>query len=80
MTRKDYELIAAQFRASYEWHVELEINEDDGPMRRRHAYSRSAIEILARDMADALERDNPKFNRHIFLVACGHIADHKRYA
>jgi hypothetical protein len=30
-----------------------------------------ALEVLADNMADALESDNPRFNRHRFLVACG---------
>jgi hypothetical protein len=30
-----------------------------------------ALEVLADNMADALESDTPRFNRHRFLVACG---------
>lgn len=29
------------------------------------------LEVLADNMADALESDNPRFNRDRFLVACG---------
>jgi len=30
-----------------------------------------ALEVLADNMADALESDNPRFDRHRFLIACG---------
>jgi hypothetical protein len=28
-------------------------------------------DAMAYDLADALAKDNPRFNRHRFLVACG---------
>ena len=29
------------------------------------------IELIAEEMADSLEQDNPKFDRNKFLTACG---------
>lgn len=29
------------------------------------------IELIAEEFADELENDNPKFNRDMFLTACG---------
>jgi hypothetical protein len=55
MTRKDYELIAGVF-ANFSKIVELE--ETIGA-------------DIARQMADALEGTNPRFNRELFLKACG---------
>jgi hypothetical protein len=55
MTRKDYQLIAEVF-ANFGQMIELE--ETIGA-------------DIARNLADALEADNPRFDRHRFLVACG---------
>jgi hypothetical protein len=55
MTRKDYVIIAEVF-AHFGQMVELE--ETIGA-------------DIARNLADALEADNPRFNRARFLVACG---------
>jgi hypothetical protein len=55
MTRKDYELIAGVF-ANFGKMVELE--ETIGA-------------DIARNLADALEGTNPRFNRELFLKACG---------
>ena len=55
MTRKDYQLIADVF-ANFGKMIELE--ETIGA-------------DLARNLADALQADNPRFNRDRFLDACG---------
>jgi len=58
MTKKDYELIAgviAQNQAQF-------IQGEDG-----HAL----LKILAQQLANELESDNPRFNRLTFLKACG---------
>jgi hypothetical protein len=34
-------------------------------------YSQDSMEDLAYRFADLLEEDNPRFDRHRFLVACG---------
>jgi hypothetical protein len=55
MTRKDYQLIAEVF-ANFGKMIEL--NETIGA-------------DIARDLADALQGDNPRFDRARFLDACG---------
>ena len=55
MTRKDYQLIADVF-ANFGKMIELE--ETIGA-------------DLARNLADALQADNPRFDRDRFLTACG---------
>lgn len=55
MTRKDYQLIAEVF-ANFGKMVELE--ETIGA-------------DIARVLADALQGDNPRFDRERFLIACG---------
>ena len=55
MTRKDYQLIADVF-ANFGQMIELE--ETIGA-------------DLARNLADALQADNPRFDRDRFLTACG---------
>lgn len=61
MTRKDYVLIAAALREA-----------------RLHALRNEApdggvfwLAAAADEIAYALERDNPRFNRERFLAACG---------
>lgn len=56
MTKKDYELIAAQFRAVLrdEWDANAHI----------------AIRVLTDRIADALRYSNPRFNRDRFIAAC----------
>lgn len=60
MTRKDYIQIAEIFA------VHRQIACDDG-----HFDQVETIESLASDMAFMLRRDNPRFDRHKFLAACG---------
>jgi hypothetical protein len=55
MTRKDYELIAGVFAGIAEI---IDINETVGA-------------DIAQRLADALEEENPRFNRARFLSACG---------
>ena len=55
MTRKDYQLIAQVFANVGEM---VELSETIGA-------------DLARNLAEALQADNPRFDRHRFLVACG---------
>lgn len=64
MSKKDYELIAAAIRVSR-----------TAPMGDMNAsYSRAwddGIRGAAATLADALSRENPKFDRSRFLLACG---------
>lgn len=58
MTRKDYVMIAETLRQNRK-----DFNEgEDGLM---------LLTILAHQLANGLEADNPRFDRARFLVACG---------
>ena len=56
MTRKDYQLIADAVRKA---------------MTADHGWDTRPICRTARDIADALASDNPRFDRARFLAACG---------
>jgi hypothetical protein len=58
MTRKDYKLIASSIL------MQLSFYKDLTP-------EASAVRELARKLATQLEQENPRFNRDVFLVACG---------
>ena len=58
MTKKDYVMIAEIFKSNREDFIEGE----DGY---------TVIQIMAHQIANALQEDNPRFNREIFLKACG---------
>jgi hypothetical protein len=66
MTRKDYVLIAAALK-------------DARPIPKHELYALDHNERLcadtyrnvARSIADALAKDNPRFDRERFLTACG---------
>jgi len=60
MTRKDYQTIANVFKA-------FEIEGLGRPMDDR--------DNLAYNFADALELENPRFDRNRFLIACGVYTD-----
>jgi len=55
MTKKDYELIAGVIHATAEG----------------NAWDRNTLLELAFNMASNLQLTNPRFNREIFLKACG---------
>lgn len=55
MTRKDYKLIAKAF------------NDMSKAVRLEDTVALQIIEMLA----DDLQADNPRFNRNMFLTACG---------
>lgn len=59
MTRKDYELIAGAIS-----HAVKNYDGEDWTMLGAGA-------AIARLLADELAEDNPRFNREIFLAACG---------
>lgn len=58
MTRKDYELIAR---------VMADLNADFN----NGGEDTVSLSIVAGQLADALEDTNPRFNRELFLTACG---------
>lgn len=60
MTRKDYELIARAIKASM-----------DGARYRGSDTERNAIREVAKNIAGALQADNPRFDWARFLSACG---------
>jgi hypothetical protein len=60
MTRKDYELLAESIRLTRnkaEW--------------QGQAIDESTLLAVSISMAQLLEYDNPRFDRHRFLIACG---------
>lgn len=59
MTKKDYELIAGVLDRSAQSHA---LNPFTG---------KSLFVELVEDFAEVLENENPRFNREIFLKACG---------
>ena len=56
MTRKDFELIASVLK-------NFELQGNGRPIDDR--------DIIAYDIADAIELEHPRFDRYRFLVACG---------
>ena len=56
MTRKDYILIAAALNDAARWPTSVE---------------RRSLDMIADALADALARDNPRFDRERFLKAAG---------
>ena len=62
MTRKDYILIAAALERSKPLPI---------ANPKMDAVRRSVFEMAARNIADALAQDNPRFDRERFLKACG---------
>jgi hypothetical protein len=59
MTRKDYTLIAQEFRKIYYKHPEMS------------AQTKNIIDDLRIGLAIALEKENPRFNHYKFTKACG---------
>lgn len=73
MTRKDYELIAAVFKAFVDAdNANIEHIRSAALEPEEKDWTRFARTLLVADrMASALEQDNPKFNRATFKKACG---------
>jgi len=63
MTKKDYEKIAGVIRLA----IDCPVNENDMFEVGMLADAKG----IARDMADMLAKDNPRFDRARFLEACG---------
>lgn len=68
MTRKDYEALAAAIRAA---RAEIEEKEMGSGLVTSVADLLDGTAYAAEFIADALARDNPRFNRERFLSACG---------
>lgn len=62
MTKKDYVLIASVFNKAMQYTA-------DEP--RAMEAVKATVEVVADELADALEQDNPRFDRERFLTACG---------
>lgn len=63
MTRKNYIAIAEAINVSL-----FTIDCDDMPMSEAHNLG---ITVAARNIADVMQADNPRFDRDRFLKACG---------
>jgi hypothetical protein len=73
MTRKDYELLAAVLRRYTDTdnaHIEHMKETDFEPSDTDRARS-SRTRLIIKSIADALENDNPRFNRETFYKAAG---------
>lgn len=67
MTKKHYEAIAAIIKSTYK-NAKLY----DGTNYRNTATEIcDTLEVTASRLADFFQTDNPKFNRKMFLQACG---------
>jgi hypothetical protein len=73
MTRKDYELLAAvlkRYTDTDNAHIEHMKETDFEPSDTDRARS-SRTRLIIKSIADALENDNPRFNRETFYKAAG---------
>jgi hypothetical protein len=60
MTKKDYELQAKAISLAF------------GAVGQSGLYdAKTALGLVATILADSLEKENPRFNRDLFLKACG---------
>jgi hypothetical protein len=73
MTRKDYEMIAAvlkRYTDTDNAHIEHMAETDFEPSDTDRARA-SRTRLIIKSIADALENDNPRFNRETFYKAAG---------
>ena len=61
MTKKDYELIAGILKGAHNYEATFNDNEKGA----------KTIEAVSHTFAMMLETTNPRFNREMFLKACG---------
>ena len=72
MTRKDYELIARALREQRETAMTLARETQASPkLASAHRSHRTGIELAAHGIAEALAKENQRFNVERFLKACG---------
>ena len=64
MTRKDYVLIAGKL-----YQAKLDILGKEAPSD--HSNMLDGVSLAAEHIADAMQIDNPRFDRERFLKACG---------
>ena len=73
MTRKDYEIIAAEFKkyadSDHDHFARLHAAKLEPDPTHRARYSR--LTLLASSIAARLAQDNPRFDRNVFINACG---------
>ena len=67
MTKKDYELIANSIKESIEFYG----RDNDSQSQDELARARTAVIFSARQLANALEKENSKFNKQLFFLSCG---------
>ena len=70
MTRKDYEAIAAALNYQRK-NQKQQMMLSSGQCSAEHGFSIYVVDAVARDIADIMARDNPRFDRTRFLKACG---------
>lgn len=64
MSKKHYTAIAAKLK--YEADVAAQVR-----ARPERAARLGMVHVIAIHLADVMQLDNPRFNRHRFLTACG---------
>jgi hypothetical protein len=72
MTKKDYQMVAAVLNRQRNGFLADASNESLSRMSQRLLENYShGIEVSAEALADEFERENPRFDRDRFLIACG---------
>ena len=68
MSKRHFEVVAAEFRRAHTLVAEVEAIDPGDPVAKDTA--RTALDGLARNLADAFARENSNFDRTRFLSAC----------
>ena len=71
MTRKDYQLIADVLNQHLVHWSSAKETLSDNPQKLQAAYSEIALWDLATAFSYELEKTNPRFNKALFIKACG---------
>jgi hypothetical protein len=66
MTKKDYELIADVIS-----HTKSHYITNNEPVRQKDDLFLATLEVLADELAERLQIDNPRFDFERFMTACG---------
>ena len=72
MSKKDYELVAGVLKKQATHYSELaDRAEVGGDAHRTFSAQLYAVTLIASQLSNELEEANPRFNREVFLKACG---------
>lgn len=76
MTRKDYELIAQAVRVYRDHIVKMASLPENAPRAEINKFRLEGAEWTITYLANALEAENPRFNKQRFLMASGLLDEH----